>query len=252
MAGHSKFKNIMHRKGAQDKKRAGVFAKFTREITVAAKLGGEDIAANPRLRSAIIAARAENMPKDNINRAITKGVGNDPDSIYEEIRYEGYGSSGVAIIVEVLTNNRNRTASEVRAAFSKFGGNLGETGSVNFMFDHFGEIIYPATSASENEMFEFALEAGAENIIFSEEDGHQIYVTTEMLQNVATILEEKFSTPKSAKLVWLAKTQIAVSNLEDARKLLRLTDILDDNDDVQNIYANFDIEDSIMEEIAAG
>ena len=165
----------MHRKGAQDKKRAGLFAKLAREITVAVKLGGEDMASNHRLRSAVVAARAENMPKDNISRAISKGAGNDADSNYEEIRYEGYGAGGASLIVEVLTDNRNRTASEVRAAFSKFGGNLGETGSVAFMFDRLGEILFNADVASEDEMFEAAIESGADNVIFSKDDGHQIH-----------------------------------------------------------------------------
>ena len=250
MAGHSKFKNIMHRKGAQDKKRAGLFAKLAREITVATKLGGEDMSANPRLRTAISAARAENMPKDNINRAVTKGAGNDPDSIYDEIRYEGYGAAGIAMIVEVLTNNRNRTASEIRAAFSKYGGNLGETGSVTFMFDQFGEIIYPSDAASEEEMFEAALDAGADNIIYTPDDGHQIYCAPAQLQIVSTALEAKFGEAKSMKLVWLPKSPLEVDNSEDAKKILKLSDILDDNDDVQNIYANFDIADNIMEELA--
>ena len=251
MAGHSKFKNIMHRKGAQDKKRAGLFAKLAREITVAVKLGGEDMASNHRLRSAVGAARAENMPKDNITRAISKGAGNDADSNYEEIRYEGYGAGGASLIVEVLTDNRNRTASEVRAAFSKFGGNLGETGSVAFMFDRLGEILFPADVASEDAMFEAAIESGADNVIFSSEDGHQIHCAPDELQNVATLLEEKFSEPKSVKLVWVPKTLNDVADAKDAKKLLRLTDILDDNDDVQNIYANYDIDDSMMEEIIA-
>ncbi|MCH9853365.1 MAG: YebC/PmpR family DNA-binding transcriptional regulator [Alphaproteobacteria bacterium] len=251
MAGHSKFKNIMHRKGAQDKKRAGLFAKLAREITVAVKLGGEDMASNHRLRSAVAAARAENMPKDNITRAISKGAGNDADSNYEEIRYEGYGAGGASLIVEVLTDNRNRTASEVRAAFSKFGGNLGETGSVAFMFDRLGEILFPADIASEDEMFEAAIESGADNVTFSSEDGHQIHCAPDELQNVASRLEEKFSEPKSVKLVWVPKTLNDVADAKDAKKLLRLTDILDDNDDVQNIYANYDIDDSMMEEIIA-
>ncbi len=252
MAGHSKFKNIMHRKGAQDKKRAGLFAKLAREITVAVKLGGEDMASNHRLRSAVVAARAENMPKDNITRAISKGAGNDDDSNYEEIRYEGYGSAGVSMIVESLTNNRNRTASEVRAAFSKFGGNLGETGSVSFMFDRLGEITYPVETATEEEMFDVALEAGAENLVFSEDDGHQIYCQPEQLQQVTQNLEAKFSEAKSSKLVFLPKSMTPVTDSETAKKLLRLIDILDDNDDVQNIYANYDIADEIMEEIADG
>ncbi len=242
----------MHRKGAQDKKRAGAFAKLAREITVAVKLGGDDLASNHRLRSAVTAARTDNMPKDNITRAISKGAGNDADSNYEEIRYEGYGTGGVSLILEILTDNRNRTASEVRSAFSKHGGNLGETGSVAFMFDRLGEILFAADVSSEEEMFEVALEAGANNVVFSAEDGHQIHCQSDELQNVASALEAKFSEPKSAKLVWVPKNLIAVARAEDAKKLFRLIDILDDNDDVQNIYANYDIADDIMEEIVAG
>jgi len=251
MAGHSKFKNIMHRKGAQDRKRAGAFAKLSRELTIAAKLGGTDPAANARLRAAVAAARAGSMPKDNIARAIAKGgAGPGEGADYDEIRYEGYGPGGVALIIETLTDNKNRTASEVRATLSKFGGSLGETGSVNFMFDRVGEISYPADVADTDSMFEAALEAGADDVE-SGGDGHEIRTTPEDLHAVAAALEERFGEPQSAKLGW--RPQNAVPLDEDrAMSVLKLMDALDDNDDVQTVAANFDIPDALMEQLAGG
>ena len=217
MAGHSQFKNIMHRKGRQDKVRSKLFGKLAREITVAAKLGLPDPAFNPRLRAAIIAARAENMPKDNIERAIKKAQGGDAES-YDEIRYEGYGPGGVAVIVEVLTDNRNRTAGDVRATFTKNGGNLAETGAVSFMFDHVGVVEYDATVASADAMLEAAIEAGAEDVV-SNENGHEIYTTPDSLREVAKALEAKFGEPRKAALVWKPQNTVAVDD-EQGEKLL--------------------------------
>lgn len=247
MAGHSQFKNIMHRKGAQDAKRAKQFAKLAREVLVAAKSGMADPAMNPRLRTAITAARAANMPKDRIDRAIKQAAGGDDGAIYEEIRYEGYGPGGVALIVEALTDNRNRTASEVRSAFSKFGGSLGETGSVGFMFNRVGEITYPADAAGDEAMFEAALEAGASDVASSEE-GHVVTCDQTAFNEVRDALEEKFGEPESAGLVWKPSTTTAVEE-DAARTLLKLIDALDDNDDVQSVSANFDIDDAIMERL---
>jgi len=249
MAGHSQFKNIMYRKGAQDKKRAKLFGKLGRELQVSAKEGGGDPDANPRLRSAIVAARAANMPKDNIERAIKKGTGDGDSGDFEEIRYEGFGPSGVALIVEVLTDNRNRTASEVRTAFSKNGGNMAETGAVSFMFDRIGEIRYPKAAASDDAMFEAALEAGAENVVSGAEE-HEIACAADDLHAVAGALAEKFGDPNSAKLIWRPQTSIAVEE-GDAQTLFSLLDALDDNDDVQTVSANFDISDEIMERLTA-
>jgi YebC/PmpR family DNA-binding regulatory protein len=248
MAGHSQFKNIMHRKGRQDKVRSRVFGKLAREITVAAKLGLPDPSMNPRLRAAIIAARAENMPKDNIERAIRKAQGNDAES-YEEIRYEGYGPGGVAIIVEVLTDNRNRTAGDVRASFTKSGGNLAETGAVSFMFDRVGVVEYDATVASADQMFEAAIEAGAEDVV-SGEGGHEIYTTQESLREVAKGLEAKFGEPRKAALVWKPQNTVAVDD-EQGEKLLRLLETLNEHDDVQNVYANFEVSDAVVARVSA-
>jgi len=249
MAGHSKWANIQHRKGAQDKKRGKVFTKLIREITVAAKMGGGDVTSNPRLRLAIDKAKAQSMPKDNIERAIKKGTGDSDAGNFEEVRYEGFGPSGVAVIVEALTDNRNRTASEVRTAFSKNGGNMAETGAVSFMFDRIGEVQYPAAAASTDAMFEAALEAGAENVV-SSSDGHEIVCAAEDLHAVAGDLSEKFGDPTSAKLVWRPQTSIAVDE-DNARTLINLLDALDDNDDVQTVSANFDISDETMERLTA-
>jgi len=247
MAGHSKFKNIMYRKGAQDKRRASLFGKFGREITVAAKLGGADPDMNPRLRSAIIAARAGNMPNDNIDRAVKKGAGAGEGEDFEEIRYEGYGPGGVAIIVETLTDNRNRTASELRAAFSKNGGNLAETGAVSFMFDHVGEIRYAADSGDPESVFEAALDAGA-NDVESSDDGHEVICDTDLLHEVGSALEARLGEPLSAKLAWKAQTNIPVEE-DAASTLLKLLEALDDSDDVQNVAANYDIADDVLERL---
>lgn len=243
MAGHSQFKNIMHRKGAQDKKRAKIFTKLAREITVSAKIS-DDINSNPRLRAAIAAARGQNMPKDNIDRAIKKATGAGDGDNYEEVRYEGYGTAGVAVIVEALTDNRNRTASEVRAAFAKSGGNLGETGSVGFMFNRLGEIVYPADAANADELFEAALEAGAANVEL-DENSHVIDTEIEDLNAVREALTEKFGDPESAKLVFRAATEAEI-NVDQAQSIMKLVDVLEDNDDVQNVWTNVAWTDEIV------
>ena len=243
MAGHSQFKNIMHRKGRQDKARSKLFGKLAREITVSAKLGLPDPAFNPRLRAAVIAARAENMPKDNIDRAIKKSQGADTES-YDEIRYEGYGPGGVAIIVEALTDNRNRTAGEVRAIFSKNGGNLAETGAVSFMFSHVGIVEYDAKAASADAMLEAAIDAGAEDVT-SNDDGHQIITAPDTLNDVAKGLEAKFGEPRKASLLWRPQNIVALDD-EAGEKVLRLIESLDDSDDVQNVYANFEVSDALV------
>ncbi|MBT5265023.1 MAG: YebC/PmpR family DNA-binding transcriptional regulator [Rhodospirillaceae bacterium] len=247
MAGHSQFKNIMHRKGAQDKKRAKIFTRLTREIQTAAKTG-TDPDANPRLRTALLAARAANMPKDNIDRILKKIDGGD-DTIYDEIRYEGYGPGGVAIIVDALTDNRNRTASEVRSTFAKYGGNLGETNSVSFMFDRIGQVTYPADAASADDMFEAALEAGAENVE-SAESGHEVTCPAEDLNTVRESLIESFGNPESAELTWKPHNSTPVGE-DQARTLMKLLDSLDDYDDVQSVSANFEIGDDVMAKLAA-
>ncbi len=248
MAGHSQFKNIMHRKGAQDKKRARVFARLAREIQVAAKLGMPDPDQNPRLRSAIAAARAANMPKDNIDRAIKKASGDGDDTNYEDVRYEGYGPGGVALIVEALTDNRNRTAAEVRAAFSKFGGSLGETGSVGFLFDRVGQILYGPDAASQDEMFEAALEAGADDVA-STKDGHEVICGPDALHAVAEQLQRRFGAPTEASLAWRPQTTIAVDETS-APTLLKLLGALDESEDVQSVSANYEIADDVIERLA--
>jgi YebC/PmpR family DNA-binding regulatory protein len=248
MAGHSQFKNIMHRKGKQDKVRSKLFSKLAREITVAAKMGLPDPAFNPRLRAAIIAARAENMPKDNIERAIKKASGNDAEN-YDEIRYEGYGPGGVAVIVEALTDNHNRTAGEVRATFTKNGGNLATTGAVSFLFDHVGVVEYDAKVASADAMLDAAIEAGAEDVT-SNEDGHQVFTTPETLRDVAKALEAKFGEPRKSTLLWKPQNTVAVDD-ETAEKLLKMIEALDDSDDVQNVYANFEMSDALMQKMSA-
>jgi len=249
MAGHSQFKNIMYRKGAQDAKRAKVFAKLIREVTVAARSGLPDPAMNPRLRSAIAAARAANMPKDNIERAISRGSGGGDGANYEEVRYEGYGPGGVALIVEALTDNRNRTAAEIRAAFTKHGGNLGETGSVSFMFGRVGVIHYAADVASTDEMFEAALEAGAEDVE-STESGHQITCAPDDLSTVRDALETRFGSADRAGLDWVAQNTVPVDE-HTAETLFKLFDVLDDSDDVQRVAANFEVDDDVMERLSA-
>jgi YebC/PmpR family DNA-binding regulatory protein len=248
MAGHSQFKNIMHRKGRQDKARSKLFGKLAREITVSAKLGLPDPAFNPRLRAAILAARAENMPKDNIDRAIKKSQGADTES-YDEIRYEGYGPGGVAIIVEALTDNRNRTAGEVRAIFSKNGGNLAETGAVSFMFSHVGIVEFDAKVASADAMLDAAIEAGAEDVI-SNDDGHQIITTPDTLNDIAKALEAKFGEPRKASLLWKPQNTVALDD-ESGEKVLKLIESLDDSDDVQNVYANFEVSDALVAKMSA-
>src|SRR6266446_3076098 len=248
MAGHSQFKNIMHRKGRQDAVKSKLFSKLAREITVSAKMGMPDPAMNARLRAAIIAARAENMSKDSIERAIKKAQGGDAES-YDEIRYEGYGPGGIAVIVEVLTDNRNRTASDVRAAFTKHGGNLAETGAVSFMFDHVGVVEYDGKAASADAMLEAAIEAGAEDVV-SSEGGHEIYTTQETLREVAKALEAKFGEPRKAALVWKPQNTVAVND-EQGEKLFKLIETLNEHDDVQNVYANFEVSDALMQRLSA-
>ncbi len=243
MAGHSQFKNIMHRKGRQDAQKSKLFGKLAREITVAAKLGTPDPAMNPRLRAAIVAARAENMPKDNIERAIKKAAGNEGEN-YDEIRYEGYGPGGVAVIVEALTDNRNRAASDIRSFFTKSGGNLGETGSVSFMFDRVGIIEYDHKVASDDAMLDAAIEAGADDVV-SSESGHEIYASPEYYREVAKALEAKFGEPRKASLTWKPQNTVAVDD-ETGEKLLKLMDLLNDHDDVQNVFANFEISDALI------
>lgn len=250
MAGHSQFKNIMHRKGAQDKKRAKVFAKHSREIMVAVKQGGEDPEANPRLRNAIKDARADNMPNDRVDKAIKSALGADADAHnYENIRYEGYGSGGVAIIIEALTDNRNRTASDLRAMFSRNGGNLGETGSVAFMFQQKGEILYPLSVADEEEIFEAAAEAGAENVE-STEAGHEILTGPDDYGSVRDTLEARYGEPERAGLVWRPDT-LAPADREIAEKVLKLIDALEENDDVQRVFTNVDIDQDTYTQLMA-
>ena len=248
MAGHSQFKNIMHRKGRQDKVKSKLFGKLAREITVSAKLGLPDPAMNPRLRAAMLAARAENMPKDNIDRAIKKALGGDAEN-YDEIRYEGYGPGGVAVVVEVLTDNRNRTAGEVRAAFTKSGGNLAETGAVSFMFDHVGVVEYDAGVASADAVLEAAIDAGAEDVV-SGESGHEIYTATDSLREVAKALEAKFGEPRKAAFTWKPKNTVPVDD-DAGEKMLKLIDALNDQDDVQNVYANFEVSDTLVQKMSA-
>ena len=249
MAGHSQFKNIMYRKGAQDKKRGKIFTKLIRELTTAARTGLPDPAANPRLRAAVLAARQANMPKDTVERAIKRGAGGEGGEAYEEVRYEGYGPAGIAVIVEALTDNRNRTASEVRAAFTKAGGALGETGSVGFMFDHIGEIVYPASAASGDDMLEAAIEAGAADVE-SDEERHTVYAAPEDFNSVRDALEERFGPADSARLGWRPKTTTAIDD-ETAAGLFKMLETLEDSDDVQNVYANFEVGEEVMARLSA-
>ena len=248
MAGHSKFKNIQHRKGAQDKKRAKIFSRLAKEITVAAKMGMPDPDSNPRLRTAILAARAQNMPKDNIERAIKKSADADGEN-YDEVRYEGFGPGGIGVIVETLTDNRNRTASDVRSTFSKSGGNMGETGSVSFMFDRVGSIEYGPDAADAETVFEAAIEAGAEDVV-SGEDGHEIICSMEDLHGVVDVLAGVLGEPQAASIVWKPQNDVPV-DAEAAEKVLKFMDALDDLDDVQNVYTNFDIADEVMEKLSS-
>ncbi|MGE3064338.1 MAG: YebC/PmpR family DNA-binding transcriptional regulator [Hyphomicrobiaceae bacterium] len=248
MAGHSQFKNIMHRKGRQDAARARLFAKFGREITTAARNGSPDPDMNPRLRLAIQAARAENMPKDNIERAIKKAAGADTES-YEAVRYEGYGPGGVAVIVEALTDNRNRTGGAVRAAFTKYAGNLGATGSVSHMFQHVGEIVYPPAAGSADAMVEAAIEAGAEDVV-SDEDGHTVLCSFESLGTVAAALEAKLGQPSSVKAIWKPTLTTSLDE-EKAASVLKLLATLEEDDDVQNVFSNFEVSDQVLAKLTA-
>lgn len=247
MAGHSQFKNIMHRKGAQDAKRAKVFTKLIRELTVAAKAGA-DPTANPRLRSAMIAARAANMPKDTMERAIKRGSGGEDTANYEEVRYEGYGPGGIALIVEALTDNRNRTAPEIRSSFSKHGGSLGEANSVSFMFDHVGLILYPAAVASAEAMFDAALEAGADNVD-STADGHEIITSIPQFIQVRDQLISQFGDPQEAQLAWRPQNTVPVDSTEAAQTLLKLVASLEDNDDVQHVWGNFEFSEHVLKSL---
>lgn len=238
MSGHSQFKNIMYRKGAQDAKRAKVFSKISREITVAVKEGGSDPESNTRLRAALLNARAENMPKDNVDRAIKKAAGNEAGADYQNVRYEGYGPGGVAIIVEGLTDNKNRTAPEVRSAFTKFGGSLGETNSVSFQFDHVGYIAYPKEIATEDALFEAAIEAGADDLVT--DDVYEIYCSIENLSALRDELIKKYGDPQEAKVMWRPKNTTPVT-ADVAKSLFKLIDMLEDNDDVQNVFANYEL-----------
>ena len=244
MAGHSKFKNIMHRKGAQDKKRAKVFSRLGREISVSVKTGGPDPESNIRLRSAISAAKSINMPKENIERAIKKGEGNDLDSNYEEVRYEGYGPEGIAIIVEAMTNNKNRTAAEIRSIFSKSGGNLGESGSVSFGFKRFGAITLEKKLASEEDIFEFVVDSDSKDLE-SNQDEHIVYCEQTELHNLNEKIISKFGQTTSAELIWKSDTTIEVEK-NTAEKLFKLLDSLEDNEDVQGVSSNFDVSEDIL------
>jgi YebC/PmpR family DNA-binding regulatory protein len=247
MAGHSQFKNIMHRKGRVDAQRSKLFSKLAREITVAAKMGMPDPNMNPRLRAAVLAARAENMPRDNIERAIKKSQGGDAEN-YDEIRYEGYGPGGAALIVEAMTDNRNRTASDIRSYFTKAGGNLAETGAVAFMFDHMGAVEFESKAAEPDAMLEAAIDAGAEDVV-SDESGHVVYCEAGSLAEVTKALEARFGEPRKASLVWKPQNAVAVED-ETGEKLLRLMEVLEDHDDVQNVFANFELSDTLMQKMA--
>jgi len=249
MAGHSKWKNIMHRKGAQDQRRARMFTKLVREIVVASKAGVPDPASNPRLRSALSAARAANVPKDNIDRALKKASGADAET-YEEVRYEGYGPGGIAIMVDALTDNRNRTASEIRSIFSRNGGTLGETGSVTFMFQRVGAIRYPIKAADADTMMEAAIDVGAMDCV-SDADGHDVWTSPEDFNAVRDGLEARFGAAESARLAWRPTSAVPVEDAESAEQLLELVDALDDNDDVQQVAANYEVSDDVMQKIAA-
>jgi YebC/PmpR family DNA-binding regulatory protein len=249
MSGHSQFKNIMYRKGAQDKKRAKVFTKIIRELTTAARTGLPDANANPRLRAAIMAGKQANMPKDTVDRAIRRGAGEEGAENYEEVRYEGYGPGGTAIIVEALTDNRNRTASDVRAAFTKSGGSLGESNSVSFLFDRLGQVTYPASVASADAMFEAAAEAGADDVESGAEE-HVVICAPESLNTVRDALEKKFGPSLSAKLAWRPKSLTPVEG-EAVEALFKLLETLEDSDDVQTLFANYEVADDVMARLSA-
>ncbi len=248
MAGHSQFKNIMYRKGAQDKKRSKMFSKLAREITAAAKLGLPDPAMNPRLRSAVLAARAQNMPKDNIERAIKKSQ-EAGGAEYVEVRYEGFGPGGVGVIVEALTDNRNRTAGEVRSIFAKYGGNLGETGAVSFSFARVGEIEYPLAAGSADAMLDAAIEAGADDCE-TDAGAHWLTTSVDAYHEVLAALENQFGPAKSSAIVWRPQNTVDVDE-EKGEKLIKLIDALEDSDDVQSVYANFEMSEKILEKLSA-
>ena len=248
MAGHSQFKNIMHKKGKQDAIRSKLFSKLAREITVAAKMGLPDPAMNARLRAAVIEARGENMPKDNIERAIKKASGADAEN-YDEVRYEGYAPGGVAVIIEALTDNRNRTAGEIRSYFTKAGGALAETGAVSFMFDHVGLIEFDRKAASEDQMMEAAIDAGADDVVTGDAN-HEVTTSLEGLRDVAQTLEGRFGEPRQAKLVWKPQNTVPVDD-EAAEKILKLVDTLEENDDVQTVYANFELSEALIAKLSA-
>lgn len=247
MAGHSKWANIQHRKGKQDKLRSKLFSKLAKEITVAAKMGDPDPDKNPRLRLAVKEARANSMPKDVIDRAIKKSQGGDADT-YEEIRYEGYGPNGIAIIVEAMTDNRNRTASNVRSYFTKHGGDLGQTGSVGFMFDRVGEIMYPAAAGDADTVMMAALEAGATDVE-SDDEGHWIYTADTDLAEVSAALEASLGESETAKLIWKPQAPTEVADLDHAQKLMKLIDTLEEDDDVQTVTANFDLSEDVAAQL---
>jgi len=248
MAGHSQFKNIMHKKGKQDAIRSKLFSKLAREITVAARMGLPDPAMNPRLRAAVIDARAENMPKDNIERAIKKASGGDAEN-YDEVRYEGYAPGGVAVIVEALTDNRNRTAGDVRSFFTKAGGALAETGAVSFLFDRVGLIVFDKKAASDDAMLEAAIEAGADDCV-SGAESHEVVTAMDSLREVQKALEAKFGEPRKASLAWRPQTTISVDD-EAGEKIVKLVGLLEDHDDVQNVTANFEISEALMARLQA-
>ncbi|MGY6533980.1 MAG: YebC/PmpR family DNA-binding transcriptional regulator [Pararhodobacter sp.] len=248
MAGHSKWANIQHRKGRQDAARAKLFSKLSKEITVAAKMGDPDPEKNPRLRLAVKEAKAVSVPKDVIERAIKKSQGGDAEN-YEEIRYEGYGPGGVAVIVEAMTDNRNRTASNVRSLFTKYGGNLGETGSVGFMFDRMGQVIYAAAAGDADTVMEAAIEAGASDVE-SGEDGHVVWCDFTDLADVSSALETTLGEAQSTRLVWKPQTTTEL-DLEGMQKLMKLLDALEDDDDVQSVTANFEASDAVLDQLSA-
>ena len=247
MAGHSKWANIQHRKGKQDKLRSKLFSKLAKEITVAAKMGDPDPDKNPRLRLAVKEAKSNSVPKDVIDRAIKKSQGGDAEN-YDEIRYEGYGPNGIAIIVEAMTDNRNRTASNVRSYFTKYGGDMGQTGSVSFMFDRKGEIMYPASAGDADTVMMAAIEAGAEDVE-SDEEGHWIYTSDTDLNEVSTSLEAALGESETAKLIWKPQAPTEISDLETAQKLMKLLDALEEDDDVQNVTCNFDLSEDVAAQL---
>ncbi len=249
MAGHSKFKNIMRRKGAQDKKRAKIFSKLGKEIAVAVKVGGFDPESNVRLRTAISNAKSLNMPKDNIERAIKKGQGNDADSNYEEVRYEGYGPEGVAIILEALTNNKNRTAAEVRSTFAKYGGNLGESGSVSFGFERLGNITLDKNLVNEEELFEFLLENETEDYSVTD-DEYILFCDQDKLHILNDKINSKYGSTNYSNLIWRSKNFISL-NKDKAVKLFKLLEVLEENDDIQSVFSNFEVDDSVLTSLTA-